>query len=156
MWFVGEGRGIQAKCLCISSKFFAWRRHSNLGNINWDFDHVFGKISKCLNWLIYKSKALNFAFWKLWLNLMYNVYSKGFPFKYYISKQFWPKSWLSFSWFNVDKFFENFCLTSLGKIFFEALRAKQGDYTIMFASFLPSSEGRHISLINCFVWFQNY
>ena len=35
--------------------------------------------------MIYKSRALNFAFRKLGLNPIYNAYSNGSPFKYYIS-----------------------------------------------------------------------
>ena len=38
-----------------------------------------------LNYLIYKSRAINFALRKLEFDLIYNAYSNEAPFKYYIS-----------------------------------------------------------------------
>ena len=38
-----------------------------------------------LNYLIYKSRSLNFALRKLEFDTIYNVYSNKSPFKYYIS-----------------------------------------------------------------------
>ena len=38
-----------------------------------------------LNYLIYKSRALNFTFRKLEFDTIYNAYSNESPFKYYIS-----------------------------------------------------------------------
>ena len=38
-----------------------------------------------LNYLIYKSRAINFALRKLEFDMIYNAYSNESPFKYYIS-----------------------------------------------------------------------
>ena len=38
-----------------------------------------------LNYLIYKSRAIHFAFRKLEFDMIYNAYSNESPFKYYIS-----------------------------------------------------------------------
>ena len=38
-----------------------------------------------LNYLIYKSRALNFTFRKLEFDTIYNAYSNKSPFNYYIS-----------------------------------------------------------------------
>ena len=38
-----------------------------------------------LNYLIYKGRTLRFAFWKLELDTIYNVYSNESQFKYYIT-----------------------------------------------------------------------
>ena len=38
-----------------------------------------------LNYLIYKSRAIHFAFLKLEFDMIYNAYSNASPFKYYIS-----------------------------------------------------------------------
>ena len=38
-----------------------------------------------LNYLIYKSRAIHFAFRKLDFDMIYNAYSNESPFKYYIS-----------------------------------------------------------------------
>ena len=38
----------------------------------------------CFNYLIYKSRALNFNFRKFELNMLYIVYSNKLPFKDYI------------------------------------------------------------------------
>ena len=49
------------------------------------FDHIWEKKSYIsLNYLIYKSRTLTFAFRKLELDMIYNVYSNELPFKYYV------------------------------------------------------------------------
>ena len=37
-----------------------------------------------MNYLIYKNRALNFAFMKPKFNMIYNAYSNESPFKYYV------------------------------------------------------------------------
>ena len=85
LWGAG-GPSMERKCLCKRTEFLKMAfKYVKYYLILW-LQYIYEKTSHvCLNYLIYKNKALSFTFRKLKINTIYKAYLNESPFKYYIS-----------------------------------------------------------------------